>query len=68
MFSKWLGSAAERGEAIGRCCGGAAESLVMCSTGAMGVDDGDHEKEDSDKERIKIGRPNGHATRFTHHL
>jgi len=41
----------------GHRCGGAAESLVMCSTGAVGVDDDDHEKEDSDEERIEIGQP-----------
>ena len=32
-------------------------SLVMCSTGAVGVDDDDHEKEDSNEERIEIGQP-----------
>ena len=29
----------------------------MCSTGAVGADDDDHEKEDSDEERIEIGQP-----------
>ena len=29
----------------------------MCSTGAVGVDNDDHEKEDSDEERIEIEQP-----------
>ena len=41
----------------GRHHGGAVESLVMCSTGVVGVDDDDHEKEGNDEERIEIGQP-----------
>ena len=30
---------------------------MKCSTGTVGVDGDDHEKEDNDEERIKIGQP-----------
>ena len=52
----------------GRHRGGAMESLVMCSTGAVGVDDDDHEEEDSDEERIEIGQPTNvpHVSHITY--
>ncbi|CAD6332821.1 unnamed protein product [Miscanthus lutarioriparius] len=51
------GGEGRRWRAGGRHRGGATESLVMCSTDAVGVDDDDHEKEDNDEERIEIGQP-----------
>ena len=58
MTSPWHDALGEEGRSwrAGGCCrGGAIESLVMCSTGAVGVDDDDHEEEDSDEERIETG-------------
>ena len=58
VLSNSLGGEGRRSlRAGGRHRGGAAESLVMCSTSAVGVDDDDHEKEDNDEERIEIGQP-----------
>jgi len=58
VLSYALGGEGRRSlRAGGRHRGGAAESLVMCSTSAVGVDDDDHEKEDNDEERIEIGQP-----------
>ena len=58
VLSYTLGGDGRRSlRAGGRHRGGATESLVKCSTGTVGVDGDDHEKEDNDEERIKIGQP-----------